>query len=308
MTTIPSISINGEDRSKENAVISVFDHGFLYGDGVFEGIRISNGVIFRIDRHLKRLFRSAKVIQLDVRWTAQQYIDEIARLARRWSEENSIDLASSEDPLYVRLIISRGDGDLGLDPRKCPTSKIVIIVDQIKLYPKEWYEKGLMLITSALRRNTTDSTPPQVKSLNYLNNILAKLEANRANAAEAIFLNHQNFVVEATADNLFIVRDGVIYTPPISDGALPGINRETVIEIAGNLEIPLHETHITLYDLYTADECFVSGTAARVAPVTEIDGRAIGDGSPGPIFKGVMDSYAQICAKDGVPVFSSAAV
>ena len=306
--TVPAISINGEDRSKETALISVYDHGFLYGDGVFEGIRISNGVIFRGQRHMKRLFRSAKVIDLDPRWTPEQYLEEISRLARRWSEANQIDITQAEDPLYVRLIISRGDGDLGMDPRKCPTSKIIVIVDQIKLYPKEFYENGLMLITSAFRRNTADSTPPQVKSLNYLNNIMAKLEANRAGAAEAIFLNYQGYVVEATADNLFIIRDGVIYTPPISDGALPGINREVVIELAPKVGLECKETHLTLYDLYSADECLLTGTAARVVPVTTIDGRAIGDGKPGPVTQQVMQACAELCSSDGVCVFSEAAV
>ncbi|MDP8245128.1 MAG: branched-chain-amino-acid transaminase [Candidatus Hinthialibacter antarcticus] len=306
--TIPAISINGEDRSKETATVSVFDHGFLYGDGVFEGIRISKGVIFRGERHMKRLFRSAKVIDLDPRWAPEQFLNEISRLARHWSETNQIDITQTEDPLYVRLIISRGDGDLGMDPRKCPTSKIIVIVDQIKLYPKEYYEDGLMLITSAFRRNTADSTPPQVKSLNYLNNIMAKLEANRAGAAEAIFLNHQSNVVEATADNLFIIREGVVYTPPISDGALPGINREVVIELAPKIGLECKETHITLYDLYSADECLLTGTAARVVPVTTIDGRSIGDGLPGPVTKRIMEACTELCCTDGVNVFSEAAV
>ncbi len=306
--TVPAISINGDDRSKENAVVSIFDHGFLYGDGVFEGIRISNGIIFRGERHMKRLFRSAKVIGLDPLWTKEQYLDEISRLARHWSETNGVDIIQAEEPLYVRLVISRGDGDLGMDPRKCPKPNIIIIVDKIKIYPKEYYENGLMLITSALRRNASDATPPQVKSLNYLNNILAKIEANRAGAAEAIFLNNQGNIVEATADNIFIVRDGVVYTPPISDGALPGINREVVIELAAQIGVECHETHITLYDLYSADECLLTGTAARVVPVTEIDGRSIGDGHPGPVTKQIMGAFAGLCTTDGVPVYTKAAV
>ncbi|MBZ0255826.1 aminotransferase class IV, partial [bacterium] len=268
----------------------------------------SKGVIFRGDRHMKRLFRSAKVIDLDPRWTPEQYLDEISRLARRWSETNKIDITQADDPLYVRLVISRGDGDLGMCPTKCPQSKVIIIVDQIKLYPKDYYEKGLMLITSAFRRNTSDSTPPQVKSLNYLNNIMAKLEANRAGAAEAIFLNQQGFVVEATADNLFIIREGVMYTPPISDGALPGINREVAIELAEKIGLKCKETHITLYDLYSADECLLTGTAARIVPVTTIDGRSIGDGVPGPVTKRIMEACTELCCTDGVNVFSEAAV
>lgn len=303
ITTKPAISIDGELFSRENAVISIFDHGFLYGDGVFEGIRIYGEKIFRGERHITRLFRSAKIIDMKLRWTKQEVLDEIRRVARVWGEQNNTDLRRNHDPLYVRTIISRGDGDLGLDPRKCPNSKLIVIVDRIKLYPSEHYEQGLTLVTTAIRRNLPDALPPQVKSLNYLSNVLAKLDANRQGAAEAIFLNQQGYISEATADNIFIYRDGVLTTPPISDGALPGITREAVLDLAKADGIGNREWHITLSDLFTADECFVTGTAARVVPVTKIDGRMIGDGKPGPITHKLMNAFEELTQTDGVPIF-----
>lgn len=302
MSTRPAISINGQICAKEDAKVSIFDHGFLYGDGVFEGIRIYGNRIFRGERHISRLFRSAQVIALDPVWSAGEFLAEISRLARVWQEENRIDLSVYDEPLYVRVIVSRGDGDLGLDPRKCPKPNIIIIVDTIKLYPKEWYENGLTLVTSAIRRNLSEAMPPQVKSLNYLNNILAKLDANRQGAAEAIFLNKEGYVSEATADNLFIVYGGEIRTPPVSDGALPGITREAVIELAEELGIACRECHITLYDLFSAHECFVTGTAARVVPVTLIDGRSVGSGRPGPITQRVMGAFEELVKTDGVMI------
>ncbi|MBI1390001.1 MAG: branched-chain-amino-acid transaminase [bacterium] len=300
---MPAISINGELRAKEDATVSIFDHGFLYGDGVFEGIRVYKGIIFRGERHVRRLFRSARVIALDPVWPAEKYLDEISRLARHWGEQNKTDLKSDPDPLYVRVVISRGDGDLGLNPVKCPNPNIIVIVDRIKMYPPEWYENGLTLVTTAIRRNSSDATPPQVKSLNYLNNILAKLDANRQGAAEAIFLNQQGYVSEATADNLFVVRDGALVTPPVSDGALPGITRDAVIELARQEDFDCREAHLTLYDLFSADECFVTGTAARVVPVTKIDGRVIGGGKPGAVTQRLMERFVQLCTTDGVDVF-----
>lgn len=206
-------------------------------------------------------------------------------------------------PLYVRVVVSRGDGDLGLNPTKCPRSRLVVIVDRIKLYPQKDYENGLTLVTTAIKRNLPDSLPPQVKSLNYLSNVLAKLDANREGAAEAIFLNQNGYVAEATADNLFIWRDGVLTTPPTCDGALPGITREAVLELAGKLGVPSREWHITLADLFSADECFVTGTAARVVPVTTIDGREIGDGRPGPVTKKFMNAFVELTQKDGICIF-----
>lgn len=301
MTTRPAISINGQVVDKENATVSIFDHGFLYGDGVFEGIRIYGNCIFRGERHMRRLFRSAKVIDLTIGITPEAILEEIKKLARIWAETNGgVDLTSNQDPLYCRVQVSRGGNDLGLDPRKCPKSSLFIVVDKIRLYPQEDYENGLTLVTTAIRRNVNDAMPPQVKSLNYLNNILAKLDANRQNAAEAIFLNTQGYVAEATADNIFVVSSGTVKTPLVTDGALPGITRETVLELCAQGDIPCTECHITLYDLFSADECFVTGTAARVVPVTTIDGRSIGDGYPGPVTKKIMQSFASHCFNDGV--------
>ncbi|MGC9327376.1 MAG: aminotransferase class IV, partial [Candidatus Hinthialibacter sp.] len=194
MATTPAISINGTLFSPKDAVISVFDHGFLYGDGVFEGIRVYGARIFRGERHVQRLFRSAKVLDLKIVKTQKEVLEEIRKVARHWADINQVDLSNNGDPLYIRVIVSRGDGDLGLDPRKCPQTKLIVIVDRIKLYPKELYEKGLTLVTTAITRSRPDSLPPQVKSLNYVCNILAKMDANRENAAEAIFFNPMGYV------------------------------------------------------------------------------------------------------------------
>lgn len=303
MKTIPAISINGTLVSPQEATISVFDHGFLYGDGVFEGIRIYGDRIFRGERHMKRLFRSAKVIALDIAKTPQEVLDEIRKCGRVWAETNQVDLRKNPDPLYVRVVVSRGDGDLGLDPRKCPKSKLIVIVDRINMYPKEYYENGLTLVTTVIKRNLPDALPPQIKSLNYLGNILAKLDANREGGAEAIFLNHLGYVAEATADNLFIVSDGVVITPPVNDGALPGITREAALELATANGIPNREDHLTLTDLFNADECFLTGTAARVVPVSVIDGRKIGVQVPGPITAKLMEAFVKRTETDGVPIY-----
>jgi len=302
-STMTAISINFQLCAPEEAKISIFDHGFLYGDGVFEGIRVYRDKIFRGERHVARLFRSAKVIDLDIGYSQQEILDELRRVVRAWAEKNSIQLRDNGDPLYIRLIVSRGDGDLGLDPRKCPKPNIIVVVTRLKLYPKELYENGLSLVTTAIRRNPADSLPPQVKSLNYLNNVLAKLDANREGAAEAIFLNHEGYVAEATADNLFIVNGGIVSTPLISDGALPGITREAVIDLAGRLGIPCQETHVTLADLFSAEECFVTGTAARVVPVTAINARSIGSGKTGPITLRLAEAFVALTEKDGIAVY-----
>ncbi len=301
-STVPAISINGTVVKKEDATISVFDHGFLYGDGVFEGIRVYKNKIFRGDRHVARLFRSAKIIDLDIGMTEKEMLDELRRMVRLFAEENQLDLMDNNDPLYIRAIVSRGDGDLGLDPRKCPKPNIIVIVDRISLYPREYYENGLNLVTTDIRRIPQDSLPSQVKSLCYLNNILAKLDSNREGAAEAIFLNHQGYVAEATADNLFLISGGVLKTPMTSDGALPGITREAVLELAREMKISHQETHVTIADLFCADECFVSGTAARLVPVTQINKRRIGTGKPGPITLQLMEAFARLTEQDGVTV------
>lgn len=301
--SIPAISINHKLVTKENATVSIFDHGFLYGDGVFEGIRVFGDRIFRGKRHVDRLYRSAKAIGLDIGISKEEMLDEICKVSREWGELNNVDLHKNEESLYVRAIVSRGDGDLGLDPRKCPKPNIIVVVDKITLYPKEWYENGLKLVTTSVKRNLPDALSPQIKSLNYLNNIMAKIIANEAGAAEAIFLNHMGYVSEATADNIFIVKNGKLITPPESDGALPGITREAVLELAVTHGIPHQETHITVFDLYSAEECFVTGTAARIAPVANIDTRSIGDTMPGKITKQLMKELDVLTQNDGVPVF-----
>ncbi len=301
--SIPAISINRQLVAKENAKVSIFDHGFLYGDGVFEGIRIFGDRIFRGEQHVERLFRSAKVIGLDIGLTKTEVLEEICKVAREWGELNHEDLRQNVESLYVRAIVSRGDGDLGLDPRKCPKPNFIVVIDRITLYPKEWYENGLKLVTTSVKRNLPDALPPQVKSLNYLNNILAKILANEAGAAEAVFLNHNGYVSEATADNLFIVKNGKMITPLESDGALPGITRAAVLELAVKHGIPHQETHVTLYDMYNAEECFVTGTAARIAPVSEIDTRTIGERVPGEITKRLMAELEEMTKKEGVRIF-----
>lgn len=301
--SIPAISINHELVTKDNAKVSIFDHGFLYGDGVFEGIRIFGDRIFRGDRHVNRLFRSAKVIGLNPGISKADMLEEICRVAREWGELNQVILYENQESLYVRVVISRGDGDLGLDPRKCSKPNCIVIVDRITLYPKEWYETGLKLVTTSVKRNIPDALPPQVKSLNYLNNIMAKLIANEAGAAEAVFINHLGYISEATADNIFIVKNGKLITPPESDGVLAGITREAVLELAVTHGIPHQEGHVTLYDLYSAEECFVTGTAARIAPVANVDTRDIGEEMPGPITKQLMKELDQLTQTEGVPVF-----
>lgn len=307
-TTKHAISINGELFTRENAKVSIFDHGYLYGDGIFEGIRIYKDLIFRGERHMARLFRCAKVIALNIGISEQEMLKEIKRVAIAWSDMNGVDLRTNDNPLYIRVVVSRGDGDMGLDPKKCPKPNIIIIIDRLKLYPQEYYDNGLTLVTTAIRRNSPASCPPQIKTLNYLNNVMAKLDANRQGAAEAIFLNNEGYIAEATADNIFMVYKGKVMTPQINDGALPGITREAVIEIAQKLGIPCDETHCSLTDLFGADECFVTGTAARVVPVTTVDGRAIGNGKPGPVTRKLMEEYLLLTNTDGVSIFDEVCV
>lgn len=288
------VYIDGRLVDEEDAKISVFDHGLLYGDGIFEGMRIYGGRLFRAELHIARLERGAKAIQLDVPLSGDELIDVICLVA----QENGF----TDRDGYVRVVLTRGKGDLGLDPRACPKPTLIVIVDTIKLYPPEDYENGLVLMTSAIRRNPPDSCPPQIKSLNYLNNILAKLEANRYGAKEAIFLNHQGHVAEATADTIFIVVNGEVLTPPVRAGVLPGITRQTVMEIAADLEIPAEERNMILVDIYGADECFLTGTAAKVVPVTQVDGRKIGAGQVGPITRRLMSAFSERTREDGILV------
>jgi branched-chain amino acid aminotransferase len=259
----------------DDAKVSVFDHGLLYGDGVFEGIRVYDGRIFEFDAHLKRLYLSAKAMRL----TMPMPEDALADATRQTVEANSVHDG------YIRLVVTRGVGDLGLNPFLCKRACVVIIAATIQMYPEELYEKGMKVVSSSITRNHPMSLPPQVKSLNYLNNIFAKIEAIDSGVSEAIMYNHQGYVAEATGDNVFIVRDGIIYTPPVQSGSLEGITRGVVIDLASGENITVVEKNLTRFDLYVCDEFFLTGTAAEVIGVVEIDGRPVGEGTPGPITK-----------------------
>ncbi|MFI4911785.1 MAG: branched-chain-amino-acid transaminase [Sedimentisphaeraceae bacterium JB056] len=272
----------GEELVEEkDAKVSVFDHGFLYGDGVFEGIRFYNGKILREKEHLVRLYESAKFIRLDIPMT----LEEMSEAMKKTIEANGLTNG------YIRLVVSRGAGTLGLNPFLCKKAMVVIIAAGIQLYPEELYEKGMKVVSSSFVRNAPQSVPPQVKSLNYLNNILAKIEAIDNGVLEAIMYNQQGYVAEATGDNVFIVKDKVIYTPPVQSGSLTGITRQLVIELAEKQGYTVVEKNLTRYDLYTAQEFFLTGTAAEVIGVVEIDGRKIGDGTPGPISKELKEKF-----------------
>jgi len=273
--------LNGKLVDREDAKISVFDHGLLYGDGVFEGIRSYGGKVFRLKEHVRRLFDSAKGIRLAIPLAA----DELAKAVADTLQANGLKDA------YIRVVVTRGVGTLGLDPNRCQSPTVFIITDRIELYPPELYENGLEIITAATMRNHPNAVNPRLKSLNYLNNILAKIEAIDAGTLEAVMLNHQGFVAECTGDNLFIVRDGVLFTPPISAGILEGITRDEILAIAEDFGIKVREENLTRHDLYVADECFLTGTAAEVVPVVRIDKRTIGDGHPGPVTKRLLEEF-----------------
>jgi branched-chain amino acid aminotransferase len=288
------IYLNGEFVTKENAKISVYDHGFLYGDGVFEGIRVYSGNIFRMKEHMDRLYRSAKSIMLEIPHSQ----DELTKIIVETVEKNRFEDA------YIRVVVSRGVGDLGLDPHNCKKANVVVIVEPLAIYPKELYETGLEIVTVATRRNRPDVLSPKVKSLNYLNNVLVKIEAHLANVKEALMLNDQGYVAEGSADNVFIVKDEVFITPPGYIGALEGITRNAVIEIAKELGYEVKEEPFTRHDVYTADEVFLTGTAAEVIAVVKVDGRVIGDGVPGIHTKRLLEKFRERVVKEGVKVNS----
>ena len=275
------IWLDGRLVEREEAKISVFDHGLLYGDGVFEGIRVYDGRIFEMDAHIKRLYESSRAIRL----TIQLSRSELADAMQKTVEANSIING------YIRLVVTRGDGTLGLNPLICKNSCIFIIADKIQLYPEELYEKGMKIISATTVRNHPLSIPPQAKSLNYLNNILAKIEALDNDVPEAIMYNHEGYVAEATGDNVFIIKDGVVYTPPDEAGALGGITRRVVMRLAQEENINVVEKNLTRFDLYVCDEFFLTGTAAEVIGIVEIDGRVIGDGKPGPVTKLLREKF-----------------
>jgi branched-chain amino acid aminotransferase len=273
--------IDGKLYDKEDAKISVYDHGLLYGDGVFEGIRVYSGRVFKFETHLTRLWDSAKAIRLAIPYSR----DEIRSAVEQTVKANNF------TDCYIRLIVTRGAGNLGLNPNKCPRPGVIVITDTIELYPKEMYEKGMAVITASVIRNHPNAISPRVKSLNYLNNILAKIEAVDAGVGEAIMLNHDGNVAECTADNIFVARGGTIYTPTTSDGILEGVTRAVILDLCQRLDIPAVEKTLQRHDLYIADECFLTGSGAEVAPVTKIDGRTVGTGSPGPLTRRIMDAF-----------------
>lgn len=284
------IYLNGKLVDEKDARISVFDHGLLYGDGVFEGIRSYNSLIFKLKEHIDRLWESAHTIMLKIPMSKLDMINAIIRTLR----------ANKLKDAYIRLVVTRGEGDLGLDPRKCAKPTVFIITDKIALYPDRFYRDGLALVTVPTRRNIPEALSPQIKSLNYLNNILAKIEAANAGAEEGIMLNSEGYVAECTGDNIFIVNKKRLLTPPIYVGALGGITRAAVIELAKKANIPVSEEMLTRHDLFNADECFLTGTAAEIVPVVKIDSRAIGKGSPGKMTLKLLADFRKMTQIDGV--------
>lgn len=285
------VYINGKLVDKAQAKISVFDHGYLYGDGVFEGIRAYNCLVFKLREHVDRLFESAHSIMLIISLTKKQMIDAIIKTLR----------ANNLKDAYLRVLVSRGEGDLGLDPRKCKGNEtIVIITDKITFYPKKLYDKGMEIITVPTIRNIPEALNPQIKSLNYMNNILAKIEAINSGYEEALMLDHLGYVAECTGDNIFVIKAGELYTPPQCMGILRGITRDTVLAIAKRLKISTHEHVMTRHEVYISDECFLTGTAAETIPVVKLDGRRIGDGQPGKITKTIMKEFRKLTKTQGV--------
>jgi branched-chain amino acid aminotransferase len=284
------IYLNGEFVTKENAQISVYDHGFLYGDGIFEGIRIYDGNIFKCAEHLQRLYDSAKSIMLEIPLTIKEMEEALIESVRRNEMRNG----------YIRLVVSRGTGNLGLDPRRCPVANVIIIVEQLAIYAEEDYVNGLKIVSVSTRRNVPDALNPKIKSLNYLNNILVKIQANLAGVGEALMLNAQGYVAEGSGDNIFIVKNGKLFTPPSWVGALEGITRASIMEICGKIGLEVREEPFALHDVYVADEVFLTGTAAEVIAVREVDARIIGSGKAGPITTQLLQEFRKLVKEDGV--------
>ena len=289
------IYIDGKFLPKAEAKVSVFDHGLLYGDGVFEGIRSYNGRVFKLDEHLERLYDSAKSIMLEIPISIETMEATVLETLRR----NHLTEA------YIRLIVTRGVGDLGLDPDKCPKPSIIIIADKIVLYPQKYYEEGLEIVTVSVRRNYAEAINPRIKSLNYLNNILAKIEGKQAGAEEVLMLNAEGYVVECSGDNIFWIKNEVLVTPPVHMGILEGVTRNSVIDLAREAGMRVEERVFTRHDLYIADECFLTGTAAEVIPVVKIDRRSIGDGQPGKITQRLITAFRQLAHSTGTPIYTT---
>jgi branched-chain amino acid aminotransferase len=289
-----TIFLDGEFVPEDDAKVSVFDHGLLYGDGIFEGIRFYNGGVFRLEQHLERLWDSARSICLEIPMSHSEMTEAVLETIRK------NDLRDG----YIRLIVTRGVGNLGLNPAQCKRPSVIIIATTIALYSKEMYQKGLTVVTVPTRRTGPGALNPAVKSLNYLNNVMARIEANLAEADEALMLNDQGCIAECTADNIFVIKRGEIFTPPITAGALRGITRAVVFEIAAELGIKISETDISRHDVFIADECLLSGTAAEVIPVIKADGRVIGPGKPGPISLRMIARFREITREGGTPIYS----
>lgn len=283
------IYLNGEFVDKADAKVSVFDHGLLYGDGVFEGIRLYDGCVFKLEEHLERLAFSAKAILLDLPMSLDEFANAVCETCRRNDLSNG----------YVRLVVTRGPGHLGLTPDGCGPPNVIIIADDIQLYPEELYENGLKIISVPTRRINAAALPPAVKSLNYLNNILAKIEAKKVGFLEALMLNDKGEIAECTGDNVFIVSKGTIFTPPLDAGSLRGITRGAVMDLAEEIGYEVREQALTRYDLWTAEECFLTGTAAEVIPCVEVDHRAIGDGKPGKVSRSLISKFREKVRIDG---------
>jgi branched-chain amino acid aminotransferase len=287
------IFIDGKYYDERNAKVSVFDHGLLYGDGIFEGIRAYHGCVFKLKEHIDRLFYSAKAILLQIPMSHAQIMRATVETCRKNKIRDG----------YIRLVVTRGVGTLGLNPKSCKRPSVIIIADKIQLYPPEFYQRGLDIITVPTTRNLHSALNPAIKSLNYLNNILAKIEANNGGVEEAVMLNVEGFVAECTGDNLFIVKNGALCTPPLSAGALYGVTRQTVMELAEESGMKVSEPNLTRYDLFNADECFLTGTGAEIVPVVKIDGRVVGTGKPGPVTRQLEDDYHALTKVSGEPIY-----
>jgi branched-chain amino acid aminotransferase len=287
------IYIDGKYYDERNARISVFDHGLLYGDGIFEGIRAYNGRVFKLKEHIDRLFCSAKSILLNLPMAHADIMTAIVETCRRNKLRDG----------YIRLVVTRGPGTLGLNPNRCKNPSVIIIAGKIQLYPPELYRQGMDIVTVPTTRNLHSALNPAIKSLNYLNNIMAKIEANNAGCEEAVMLNAEGFVAECTGDNIFIVKEGQLLTPPLAAGALYGITRRVVMDLAAQAGVKVSESDLTRYDLFNANECFLTGTAAELMPVVKIDGRVIGTGTPGPVTGNLMTQYHALTKASGQPIY-----
>jgi branched-chain amino acid aminotransferase len=286
------VHLNGKLVPSDQAVVSIYDHGFMYGDGIFEGIRIYNRKVFKLREHVKRLFLSANAVAIDIPMSEEQFVNAVLEVVR------TNEVADG----YIRVSVSRGPS-LGLDPRNCKKPTVVISTDKLSLYPEEMYKNGLEVVTCSTRVPPAQALDPRIKSLGkYICNIMAKMEANRVNAGEGLMLNVEGYVAECTGDNIFVIRDGVIYTPPTWAGILEGITRNTVIDLAREDGIQVVEQNTTQFDIYTAEECFLTGTAAEVIPVVKLDDRKIGTGKPGPTTTKLMRAFHAYTAREGVPV------